>query len=239
MQRHRGFFLGLAMTLLLGFMGNPAQASTITLEVYLGSSPVFSETISGTGNVSVSGANSALSGSGYDITSLSVTADSSLVTTNGMVKLVGSAAPTAALTISVVERGLVGPPMTTGAVDSSASGNFNNLATGTATVTSYYQMSSLGTTTGTASGGTTGFSGSNPELPVGQLPSTYSLANSVTLMDLSKASTGTTHNVLFADAVILNTTAVPEPSSVVLLLTGMPLPMGIIFGLIRRRRARA
>jgi hypothetical protein len=37
---------------------------------------------------------------------------------------------------------------------------------------------------------------------------------------------------------VTSTTVIPEPASLILMLTGMPLPL-VVMGLIRRRRAAA
>jgi hypothetical protein len=132
------------------------------------------------------------------------------------------------ITIVASQNGYTSPSGA-GTLTSTSSANFLSTAVGTqtsfgmldATSTSPLLYSPLG---GFATNGT-GATGS---------AAGYMLTAS-SVIDLTGASTGAsdqmTNNVTFA-------ASVPEPASIVMMLTGMPLPL-VVLGLLRRRRATA
>jgi hypothetical protein len=229
------------MAALLGFMGNQAQAATVTISVDLGGTVVYSTT----GAVSITALNGALAGAGsaYRFETNGLTASStttgtdtvSLATTGAiMIAAVGSTLPT--LSVDVVASNILAPTGTNGMLSTSASGTYTNVAAGSTTYTGDYMGTTAAPISGSASGGTTSFQGSTPAMGVGTVLSGYSLSNSF-VIGLSKSVGGT--EGFSGSAVLTVSSVVPEPASVVMLLTGMPLPLAIVFGLIRRRRAVA
>jgi hypothetical protein len=146
---------------------------------------------------------------------------------------VGSTTPT--LSIDVVATG-ISSPTGVGTLFSSASGTYTGVASGSTSFVGDYQTTTLTPPiVGSASGGITSYSSSNPGMAVGTVPSGYTLSNHF-VVGLSQSVGGTEG---FSGSVLLVTSSVPEPSSVVMLSMGMPLLLAIGFGLNRRRRALA
>jgi len=243
MQRHRGLSLGLVMGALLALTGNPAQATSITLSVDLNGVVIYSTTSSSPDQtVSAStialNADLAAAGSAYQFSSLSANSNytgaaTGFLQTTGQLTMIAGGSTSAVLSVDVTQSGFLAPIGPVGTMVSSASGDYVGVPSGTTTYTSDYQSITSAPLTGTASGGSTSFSGMTPPMAIGAVPSGYSLSNHflISLTQTVGASEG------FAGSVLV--TAVPEPASGVMLLTGMPLPLAIVFGLIRRRRARA
>jgi len=246
MQRHRGFFLGLAMAALLAVMGNQAQADPVTISVDLGGTVIYSTS----GAVNITALNTDLrdAGSAYQFATNGLTASSQLqsdgevaLTTTGSIIILSSGSTTPTLSVDVVATGVLAPVGPGGTLASSASGTYSGVTSGTTTFTGDYQATPptspiilTPAIVGTASGGTTSYGGTNPVQSIGTVPSGFSLSNHF-IIGLSQNVGGTEG---FSGSVIVST-VVPEPSSVVMLLTGMPLPLAMVFGLIRRRRAMA
>jgi len=65
----------------------------------------------------------------------------------------------------------------------------------------------------------------------------YTLTNQITIVVTGNDSANNSSVGFQASTTIMATTAVPEPASLVLCLTGMPVPLMIV-GLLRRRKAR-
>lgn len=245
MQRHRGFFLGLAMTALLGFMGTQAQAGPIMISIDLGGTVIFGPTPSG--SVSIATINSDLAhagsiyrfstsvpGAGLSSTSNFPGGTTGFLQTTGQINIVAGT-NTASLSVDVTQSGFLNPTGTSGTLQSTASGTYVGM-TGTTTYTSDFQ-GTLATPLAFTLTGTGSFSTTNPppSMAVGAVPSGYELSNHFVI-----AAAGAVGSSLgFSGEAIIGASAVPEPASVVMLLTGMPLPLAIVFGLIRRRRAEA
>lgn len=247
MRRHR-LFLGLTLAILLGFMGDRAQAATVTISVDLGGTTIYSTS----GDVNITQLNTALknatvdgltNGSAYQFSANGLSSSlNNVAVSNGLytetltttasifVRAIGSTVPT--LSVDVVASNIVAPSGP-GTFSTTASGSFGGVAMGSTTYIGTYQSTMASPITGTYSAAAPSFSGSTPAQSVGTVPSGFSLANYFTV-SLSKTTGGTA-----GFSGIATLTAVPEPSSVVMFLTGMPLPLAIVFGLIRRRRAQA
>jgi hypothetical protein len=235
MQRHRGLTLGLILGALLALTGSSAQAGSITLSVDLAGSVIYTVTSSGT-NQTVSAnltvLNSLLSSTGYTFSSLSSNSNytgstSGFLQTTGQL-LIGTGA-TPALSVDVTQGGFLAPVGPSGSMMSTLSTNAVGLSSGSTMYTGDFN----GTDSAPLTGGTGFFAGSAPPVAIAPVPSGYSLSNTFSLTGLS--GVGGTEG--FIGSVLV--TAVPEPATGVMLLTGMPLPLAIVFGLIRRRRARA
>jgi hypothetical protein len=232
------------MSALVGLMGNQAQAGSITLSVDLNGVVIYSTTSSAPDqsvSASLVAVNSALGahGSAYRFTSLSANSNytggsNGSLQTNGQINMSGAGTTAAVLSVDTTQSGFLSPTGSGGMMVSSAGGDYLNVPAGTTTYRSDYQSTTFSPLLSfAASGGSTSFSGATPSQSIGTIPSGYSLSNHF-LISLTKSggSEGFTGSVLV-------TAAVPEPASVVMLLTGMPLPLAIVFGLIRRRRAEA
>lgn len=243
MARHRRLFLGLALSALVGLMGNPAQAGQISLSVDLsGIGVIYTATSSAPLNQSVeavlTAVNTALGshGSAYRFTGLSAQSNytgssfGSLQTTFQL-NTSGTVGTTAAvLSIDTTQTGFLSPVGgPNGTLVSTAGGSFNS-TTGSLSYTSDFQGAAPPSSTLVFPvSGTNSYSGSTGSLSIGPIPSGYELSNHflISLTQSPSAFLGGTGGVVVT---------VPEPSSIVTLMMGIPLPLGIVFGLIRRRR---
>ena len=148
-------------------MGSQARAGTVTIAVDLGGTVIYS-TI---GAVNITAVNTDLgdAGSAYRFATNGLTAsasstatdDVSLATTASItISSTGSTTPT--LSIDVVATGILSPTGV-GTLFSSASGTYTTVASGTTEFTGDYQTTvTTPTIVGTASGGSTSYSSSNP-----------------------------------------------------------------------------
>jgi len=238
MQRHRGLFLGFALSALLGLMGNQAQAGLITVTITLSGATVEQVTSTSTtaftvDTVALDSKLGAL-GSIYTFTNLAVTSSNpsalpAFLQTNAQVTEIAGT-NTEAVVITVTQSGFLAPTGPGGVLESSAAGNSSPSTGGSSSFVSSYNTTNA---TALVQSGTTSM-GSN-STSIGTIPVTgYSLNNSFTI-----GFTGTGASQGVTGTASINTSAIPEPASVVMLLTGMPLPLAIVFGLIRRRRAEA
>jgi len=238
MQKHRGFILGLALSALVGLMGNQAHATSITLSVDLNGVVIFTATSSAPDQsvaASLVAVNTALGahGSAYKFTGLSAqsnftgTSLGSLQTTFQL-NTSGPGSTAAVLSIDTVQSGFLSPTGPGGSVVSTAGGSFST-ATGSLSYTSDYQGALTPNLVFPVSG-TNSYSGTTGSVPIGTIPSGYSLSNHF-LISLTKGP-----SVFLGGTGGVVVTAVPEPASIVPMLLGMPLPLAVVFALIRRRR---
>jgi len=238
MQRHRGLFLGLALSALLGLMSQSAQAGSITLTVDLNGVVIFTaSSVPPDQSVAASlvAVNTALGahGSAYRFTALSAQSNfpgTSMGSLQSTFQLNTSGAGTTAavLSIDTTQSGFLNPTGPIGTVVSTAGGSFDS-STGSLSYTSDYQGANTPTLVFPVSG-TNSYSGTTGAIPVGTVPSGYTLSNHF-LISLTKGPSsflGGTGGV--------SLTAVPEPSSIVTMMMGLPLPIAIVLGMIRRRR---
>jgi hypothetical protein len=148
MQKHRGFILGLALSALVGLMGNQAHATSITLTVDLNGIVIFTATSSSPDQsveASLVAVNTALGahGSAYKFTGLSAqsnytgTSLGSLQTTFQL-NTSGAGTTAAVLSIDTTQSGFLSPTGPGGSVVSTAGGSYNT-ASGSLSYTSDYQ----------------------------------------------------------------------------------------------------
>jgi hypothetical protein len=241
MRRHRGFLYGLAFMALSGLMANRADAGSITLSVDLGGVTIFTATsVAPDQSVSavLTAVNTALGshGSAYRFTGLSAQsnytggADGSLQTTFQL-NTSGAGTTAAVLSIDTTQSGFLAPVGPSGTLVSTAGGSFNT-ATGSLSYTSDFQGAPTPTLVFPVSG-TNSYSGTTGSIPVGSVPSGYELSNHF-LISLTKS----TSSFLGGTGGVIVTAAIPEPASMVMLLTGLPVPL-VFMGLLRRRKAKA
>jgi hypothetical protein len=243
MRRHRGFLYGLALMALSGFMANRADAGSISLSVDLNGVVIFTAT-STSPNQSVSAVlvtlNDALKshGSAYQFQSLSANSNftggaNGTLQTGFQLNTSGTGTTAAVLSIDTVQSGFLSPTGPDGKLDSSAGGSFGN-TTGSLSYTSDYQGANSPTLVFPASGSNGSYSGDTGPVAVGTVPSGYSLSNHF-LINIAKSPSTTLGGTGTAT---LTASIVPEPASVVMMLTGLPVPL-VFMGLLRRRKAKA
>jgi len=105
-----------------------------------------------------------------------------------------------------------------------------NVATGPTTALMSYALPLTGTTPMSLSSPTA-------TAAVSVAPTPYALVNQVMIQITGNGATPNAKDV-FGSATTLTAGAIPEPASIVLFLTGMPLPL-VVVGLLRRRRRAA
>jgi len=262
MTRNRGLGFALGLCALIGLTAPEARAAGITMTLTWASGTLsFSSVpspslfvLAGSSNtqllVNTDAVNGFLSTHGSGITFSALGASSnfpggvpnptqSTLSENGQAVLSG--AGDSAITVTTTESGFTTPGSGTGTLTSLPSLSFNNVATGGSLMSS---SSYNATSTPTYTSMSTGLplnGGTPPSAPttmgVGTITSGYSLDNTAVVdMTGSTPSSGTITN--FSVSATLTGAAVPEPASLIMMLTGMPLPL-VVLGLLRRRRAAA
>jgi hypothetical protein len=228
---------------LSGFMANRAEAGSITLSLDLGGVVLVSATsVSPDQTVAfsasdIANANADLiaAGSAYRISGLSANSNFTGGAT-GFLQISGQIAigvvgnTNLALSLDATQSGFLAPVGPNGTATTSSVADYAGGATGTSTYTGDFQGATLPSPL-VLSG--TGSSSSAPTA-IGSVPSGYSLSShySLNLGDVHTASVGVTGTTTVSAA------TVPEPASVVMLLTGLPVPL-VFMGLLRRRKAKA
>jgi hypothetical protein len=242
MQRHRGLLMSLALSAVMGLMGTQANAGSITITVDLNGVPLLSFSSvppDQSVNFPLVAINSALTGAGsaYQFTGLSAqsnytgSAVGSLQTTFQL-NTSGPGTTTDVLSIDTVQSGFLSPVGPNGVAISTAGGSFQT-ASGSLSYTSDYQGANTPTLVFPVSGSNS-YSGTTGALPIGSVPTGYQLSNHflISLVQGPNVFLGGTGGIVV-------TAGVPEPSSIVTMLMGMPLPLAVVFGLIRRRLSAA
>jgi len=246
MTRQRGLFLALALGALLSLTGREANAGNLTITVSWtgGSTSVtFTDPQAVPGGTANSFAidptllNAAVAASGYAFTELGGSSNNpgdpggSILRLTGTAFLNGSVPPPSALTVEALQTEFTSPSGP-GTLSTQATGNFRNAAAGTSQASS----AALDATTVTILPDFTPpvASDTATTAAVGSA-SGYTLSAKVVITlvgptGLGGVSDQFSNNVSFG--------AVPEPASLVMMLTGMPLPL-VVMGLFRRRRAAA
>jgi hypothetical protein len=239
-------------------------ASSLVVDIVPGVTPgATSYNVSGTagpGNYPGTGAFTAINGylasngSEYQLVSLGGASNfagtplPANLTVTGELHAVGTGGTNAGLTLTETESGfLVPPPGSKATLTSSSSGNFTNQPSGggheayssigtPTTTTPHYTVLSTGTSVnpGTNTGPTS--------VAVTSVPTLYTLTN---VISWGVSAPGLVHpaagsaDVIDQFGVTAQLGTVPEPASLVVFLTGMPLPLAVVLGLMRRRRAVA
>jgi hypothetical protein len=246
MTRQRGLFLALGLGALLSLTGREANAGDLTLTVsWTGGSFSFDFTdpiASGDSNTNflnvadTTALNSNIAASGYQFTGLTANTNNpgdpggAILRVTGVAFLTGDVAPPSALTITASQTEFTSPSGP-GLLASQATANFTRADAGssqssngqldlqppTPTLTFLPDVGSDRNAIG-ATGSAAGY--------------TLSAQVNITLVGASGTSGAGdqfTNNVAFLSVV-------PEPASLVMMVTGMPLPL-VVMGLLRRRRA--
>jgi hypothetical protein len=267
MKKQRGLFLAMGLAALMGLMASEAHAANLVLTVYAGSGTggavIFGPQNGGTqslnGDVGTLNTNLATAGYGaYSFSSLGASSNNPGTTTNGFILVTGNMSVAAGMTggvggtqgadspitIVVTESGFFSPASATGnQLTDVGQSNYVNTATDSTTMdTGTFNTSpSTPTFTLTSPAGPVfpGQSG-NESVTLGAYTTPYSLT-SESVISLSPgvgASSTNPASLGFSNKVLVVSAAVPEPASIVMMLTGMPLPL-VVMGLLRRRRGAA
>lgn len=249
MKKHRGLFLAFGLLGLLGMLPQAADAGTITMTIsWSGGSitikPGSSFAQTGSNNtqltVNTTALNNTLKTDGVNLSFSGLNAStqngslayptSGLLTEGGTAAFAANGGSINTVTISTVLSGFTAPTGT-GSVDSSTTVNMQQTNKGDSQGASTSYNGSTVTTFPTYV--STGPQNQAPGIPtvikgVGTVASGYELDNSATI----KLTAGQDQ---FSVATQLTGQSVPEPASIILMLTSMPLPL-VVMGLIRRRR---
>jgi hypothetical protein len=252
MRKHCGYLLIPGLLAMMGLMASQAHAETMTLTVYAGSGTGGAVVYTTTGGANavtadVAALNSGLVSAGLgayvfgtlsassDFTSSPTTSQNVLVN-GGLTVTQGGDGEGTPFTVYVSEDGFTQPPIrtkldaTAGAIyDTATTGSVENTLTYTDSATSVSLPTSPGGLTLTSSGTLT------DSTPLSSLTSNpYTLSSQMVIALTSTSATTGTNTITNAVAV----SGVPEPASVVMMLTGIPLPL-VVLGILRRRRAAA
>jgi hypothetical protein len=252
MLKNRRLLLSLALSALFSLTGSGAGASPITMTITLGGGASFLvDTVAVTAPTSYSvdaaglaAINSFLStnGSEYQLFGLSGSSNFPGTATQGQLVVTGelhsvsSGGSDAVLTITERETSFTSPTGPGGTLMSSTSANFTNQPAGgghtalsmfNATSTPTYSVLSTGVAVNP------GVNGGPVSVGIAPVSTLYTLAN-VARFGLSKP-TGPNDIVDSFGVTATIGSIVPEPVSMVMFVTGMPLPL-VVVGLLRRRR---
>jgi len=241
---------------LIGLIASEARAETISMTLSVGGvTPAFVvDTVAVVGattyNVDATGiaainAYLTTNGSEYRFVSLGGSSNfpgnptqGQLVAT-GEIHSVGTAGTNAVLTLTESENGFTSPTGPSGTLLSSSTGNFTNQPAGGGHTASS-SFNAIVTPTYSVLSSTTDPNGKNGAASVGvaPVPTLYRLDNTMSFGLAHPASTGADIVDSFGVTATIRANAVPEPASLVTMLTGLPLPL-VVVGLLRRRRAMA
>jgi len=252
MSKLRGLFCGLGLTALIGLSAGEARAGSLTLTVMSGSTTVYTITGNATSvspNLTTLNNDLKLDGLGaYKFTGLGGSANtspgasgSSFVASGGNLQVTaGGAGEGSPLTVIVSESGFSAPTSgTTNTLVATTGANYGNVAAGTTSDTA--SLRDATPTTYTTPPATADFAGTalatgSSSLPIASFMSPVTLTNTLTLS--LTGITGTGSNGFSGQTTITTNGTIPEPTSIIMMLTGMPLPL-VVLGLLRRRRAAA
>jgi len=250
-KTHHRFILGLGLTALFGLSTPDANAGPMSLTVLLNGTPIYNVT---GGNQSVSAniasLNAALGSSGYTFASLSGASNfpGTIGATGGYISDAGNVSLAAtgtggSLEIIVNQSGFTAPA--SGASNTLFSAETSNYSgTTTASNQTYAGNFTSGavtettpTLTQTSNGTAADSHATGNSVGVPTYVTSYGLT-STTVIDLHVGATSRANNVFTGKTSVVATGTVPEPASLVMMVTGMPLPL-VVMGLLRRRRAAA
>jgi hypothetical protein len=246
MKKHRGLFLGLGLSALLALAAGPAKAETLTISViYGGATYSFA---GGSNSITVPNGviNGDLAGSGYTFSGLggssnfpgSNTSVGATITDSGtLTQSGGTGGP---ITVILAESGFTMPTGTGAAVTAAPVATFSGTTAGdTQTdVATYTGTTTVSTpmTTLTSNGTTSDSHSTSASAPIPSYVTPFTLMLTETF-SLTQRSASSAMDSLGSTASV-TATIVPEPASLIMMVTGMPLPL-VVMGLLRRRRAAA
>jgi len=246
MTRHRGLFLALGLAALMGLSAPEARAGNVTLTLTWSggtTGPIdFTSPFAQLGStadsltIDTSVLNAFLAGNGSDYMFSDLGASSNnpgdpsgaVLRETGTGILSGAGGDTS-ITILATQTGFMSPSGA-GTLFSASSANFTSTTTGSQTSSGSLDATNTPTLTYAVPGGfntnSTGATGN---------PAGYML-DATSTINLGGAATGASDQM--TNKVTFSAAAIPEPASLIMMLTGMPLPL-VVLGLLRRRRAAA
>jgi hypothetical protein len=253
MKKHRGLFLAMGLAALMGLVASEARAETLNLTVYAGSGTTGTVIYTETGGVtaaqfSASALTTALGGAGFSAYTFSNigassnnpgSATNAFINTSGVMTVGSGTGADTPITVVVSETGFMAPGSISGnTLNGFVTANFLNDTTSSASQNGTFADSSSPAVTA-ATGPlnlTTSGSGAPTSATLGAYVTPFTLTTE-SVISVSPASSTTTGTFSFTNKVFVTSTGViPEPASIVMMLTGMPLPL-VMMGLLRRRRA--
>jgi hypothetical protein len=257
MRKHPGLFLTLGLAALVGLLAPEARAGNILMTITVGSSSLTFDYTDGTyavagGNadnltVNTTNLNNWLTNTAHSVFNFSDLGGSSdnpgfPNPIGGTLGETGTAIFTNTgsgfnntITIHVTQDGFT-TPIGPGAMGYSSTANFTNAGVGNTQVSSSsFNSTNTSNTTNTVlayppAANPQPYSNSNTLSGLTAVATGYSLDNTATIT-LTQGKDQFSVSAQF-------TTAIPEPGSLLMMLTGMPLPL-VVMGLLRRRRAAA
>jgi len=247
----RGLF-SLALIALVGIMAGEARSAPISITIDTTSGPTIMVDLVATStptsyNVDAAGLasiNSSLAaqGSQYRFFGLSGSSNFPGDATQGQLVLtgeihsVGTAGSDAFLRITETETSFTSPTGPTGNLNSSSTGNFTNQPTGSGhTALSMFNSTTAGPYSVLSNGSPVGFGGDMTSVGVAPVSTLYTLTNVATFGLSHPGATSPDIVDSFGVTATITATVIPEPASIVMFMTGMPLPL-VVVGLLRRRR---
>jgi hypothetical protein len=253
MRKLRGLCLVLGLAALVGVRAPEARAAGISMTIAWDATSIDFNSVTpsifvlpGSDNktllVDLGAVNGALVGSAINFSALGATSNNpgdpttsppSATLDETATGFVIAGPGTRVITVTTNQDSFSIPSGLPGKLESLQTSIFTNANPGnTAATSSSYNLTDTPTLTSITTG-TDNFSPKN-SVNIPLIAASYSLDNTATL-DLTGAPVG---GKLQAGVSAKLTGAIPEPASLVMMLTGMPLPL-VVLGLLRRRRAAA
>ena len=229
----------------LGAGKSGAHAGELTLSVDLNGLVIYSATSTSpdqtvSANLTDLNAAPATNGSAYVFNSLSANSNFTgnsvgFRQTNGQISISGSVGTTLTLlSIDTTQSGFLTPFGPGGALVSSAGGDYINVVGSTTYSSDIGGYNSPPLTFVSSSLGSNAFSGATPSQSIGTIPSDYSLSNHF-LIGITQAADSNSEG--FSGSVVVTTGAVPEPTSIIMLMPLVPLALASLR--LRARRVKS
>jgi hypothetical protein len=252
MKKHRGLFLALGLTALLGLSAREVRAEAITMTVSVtGAAAAFPvDTIANTTNpdaytiADLTALNAYLTAnhSEYQFRTLGGQSNITTATTQGQLNVSGTiisngvGGTNAGLTLIESETGFTAPTGPSGTLTSTATANLTNQTSPGQISSSAYDNTGPPVVHAVAGPYSVPTTGGMATAPVSPVMSSYMLTNTISFtLGLGTATTPIVNG--FSTTATI-TSAVPEPASLVMMLTSLPVPL-VVVGWLRRRRASA
>lgn len=246
MKKHRVVFLALGLAALVGLSAPEARAGNVTLTLtWAGGTtgPIdFTSPFAQLGStadsltIDTGVLNSFLAGNGSNLSFSALEADSNnpgdpsgAVLRQTGNEIISGAGGSNSITIVATQDGFTSPSGS-GTLTQAAGANFTGTTTSTQASSGSLDATPVSVPTFTGPGGFTMANVSANGNPAG-----YTLT---TTSDITLAGSANSTSDQFSNKLTFAVAAVPEPASLIMMLTGMPLPL-VVLGLLRRRRAAA
>jgi hypothetical protein len=245
MKKHRGLFLALGFAALIGLSAGEARAENVTLVLsWTGGSLTIDQTSAFaqagssanllTVNTDLLNGFLSSNGSNYTFSELGASSNNPGDPTGSILRETGTAILSgtggdSTITVHALQDSFTSPSGT-GTLQSTSTANFTDVPTGTSVSNSSLDATLTPTITYTSTGiDLNSHSDGNSVAATGSA-SGYTLDNT-TVISLTG---GPTASDQFSVAAKFTSNAIPEPAGLVMMLTGMPLPL-VVIGLLRRR----